>query len=87
MMNEDKYRGIEYPKREATDEFIDEIIAHLDNELEIGAVKMTVEMDDHQEEHSKVSHKCSKAYGREATTMIAQLDMIHDMYLSELEDE
>ena len=38
--------------REATDEFIDEVIAHLDNELEIGAVKMTVEMDDHQEEHS-----------------------------------
>ena len=51
-----------------------------------GAVKMTVEMDDHQEEHAKVSHKCSKAYGREATTMIAQLDMIHDLYLSDMED-
>lgn len=86
-MHEDRYRGIDYSKREPTEEFIDEVIAHLDNELEIGAVKMTVEMDDHQEEHSKVSHKCSKAYGREATTMIAQLDMIHDMYLSELEDE
>ena len=86
-MHEDRYRGIDYPKWEATDELIDEVIAHLDNELEIGAVKMTVEMDDHQEEHSRVSHKCSKAYGREATTMIAQLDMIHDMYLSELEDE
>ena len=49
--------------------------------------KVPVEMDDHQEEHSKVSHKCSKAYGREATTMIAQLDMIHDMYLSEMDDE
>ena len=44
-------------------------------------------MDDHQEEHSRVSHKCSKAYGREATTMIAQLDMIHDLYLSDLKDE
>ena len=86
-MHEDRYRGIDYPKWEATDELIDEVIAHLDNELEIGAAKMTVEMDDHQEEHSRVSHKCSKAYGREATTMIAQLDMIHDMYLSELEDE
>ena len=86
-MQEDRYIGIDYPKREASEEFIDEVIAHLDNELEIGAVKMTVEMDDHQEEHSRVSHKCSKAYGREATTMIAQLDMIHDMYLSELEDE
>ena len=86
-MHEDRYRGIDYPKREASEEFIDEVIAHLDNELEIGAVKMIVEMDDHQEEHSRVSHKCSKAYGREATTMIAQLDMIHDMYLSELEDE
>lgn len=86
-MNEDYYRGIEYPEREATDELINEVIAHLDNELEIGAVKMTVEMDDHQEEHSRVSHKCSKAYGREATTMIAQLDMIHDLYLSDLKDE
>lgn len=86
-MHEDRYRGIDYPHREPTDEFVDEVIAHLDKELEIGAVKMTVEMDDHQEEHSKVSHKCSKAYGREATTMIAQLDMIHDMYLSDLKDE
>ena len=86
-MNEDYYRGIEYPEREATEEFINEVIAHLDNELEIGAVKMTVEMDDHQEEHSRVSHKCSKAYGRESTTMIAQLDMIHDLYLSDLKDE
>ncbi len=86
MFNEENYRGLEYPKREATDELIDEVIAHLDNELEIGAVKMTVEMDDRQEEHSKVSHKCSKAYGRDATTMIAQLDMIHDMYLADMEE-
>ena len=86
-MKDDKYRGIEYPKREATDEFINEVIAHLDRELEIGAVKMTVEMDDTQEEHSRVSHKCSKVYGMEATTMVAHLDMINDLYLSDMKDE
>jgi len=85
-MKEEKYRNLDYPKREPTPEFIDEIISHLDSELEIGAVKMTVEMDEYQQEHARVSHKCSKAYGRDATTMVAQLDMINDLYLAELDD-
>jgi len=63
---------------------IEEVIKHLDSELELGAMKMTVEVDEGQEEYSRVSHKCCKAYGRDATAMIAELDAIHDAYLREV---
>ncbi|MBR6380157.1 MAG: hypothetical protein IKS07_00585 [Lachnospiraceae bacterium] len=68
---------------EITEQLIDEILRHLDSEVELGAAKMSVEMDDTQEEYAKVSHKCCRVYGKEATQVVAQIDMCQDLYLSQ----
>lgn len=69
------------------DRLIDEILKHLDREVEFGAARMSVEMDEKQEEYSKVSHKCCKVYGKDATRMVGELDMYSDLYLNDLKQK
>ena len=43
---------------ENDEKMIDEILRHLDNELELGAARMSVTFDDQAEDAKSVSHKC-----------------------------
>ena len=69
---------------EANDKLIEEIMQHLDKEVSGGSVRMSVEMDDTQEEYSKVSHKCCKVYGKDSTQVVGELDMYSDLYLHDM---
>lgn len=69
---------------DAQDHLIDEIMKHLDREVQQGAARMSVEVDEKQEEYSKVSHKCCKVYGKDATRMVGELDMYSDLYLNDM---
>lgn len=69
---------------EADEKLIQEIMAHLDREVNVGAARMSVEMDDTQEEYSKVSHKCCKVYGKDASRMVGELDAYSDLYLTDM---
>ena len=71
---------------EVNDKLIDEIMRHLDKEVSSGAVRMSVEMDDEQEEYAKVSHKCCKVYGKDANRMVGELDMYSDLYLIDMKE-
>ncbi|MBO4291706.1 MAG: hypothetical protein J5898_07350 [Lachnospiraceae bacterium] len=73
--------------RQAQDRLVDEILQHLDREVRQGAARMSVEMDDSQEEYAKVSHKCCKVYGKDATRMVGELDMYSDLYLQEMKQK
>ena len=73
--------------RQAQDRLVDEILQHLDREVCQGAARMSVEMDDSQEEYAKVSHKCCKVYGKDATRMVGELDMYSDLYLQEMKQK
>jgi len=54
---------------------IDEVLRHLDSELEHGAARMSVIFDDKAEDAKTVSHKCCNSYGRPATETVGLLDM------------
>lgn len=69
---------------EANDKLVEEIMRHLDNEVTGGSVRMSVEMDESQEEYSKVSHKCCKVYGKDSTRVVGELDMYSDLYLNDM---
>ena len=43
---------------EADEKMIDEILAHLDKEIALGAARMSVLFDDNMDEEKAVSHKC-----------------------------
>ncbi|MDE5697099.1 MAG: hypothetical protein K2K74_13165 [Lachnospiraceae bacterium] len=58
---------------------IDEILRHLDSELEHGAARMSVIFDDNAKEAKSVSHKCCNSYGRPATETVGLLDMYTDI--------
>ena len=58
---------------------IDEILKHLDSELEHGAARMSVIFDDQVEDAKTVSHKCCNSYGRPATETVGLLDMYTDI--------
>ncbi len=73
--------------KDPNDAMIDEVMRHLDAETTGGSMKMSVVFDDTQEEYSKVSHKCCKVYGRDATTVVAQLDMCTELYLSDMDED
>ncbi|MCR5595988.1 MAG: hypothetical protein K6G12_09065 [Lachnospiraceae bacterium] len=61
------------------DELLNEVMKHLDTEVMAGAVRMSVEYDPEQREHSNVSHKCCKVYGKDASQMVGELDMYSDI--------
>ncbi len=65
-------------QNEIDDELINEVMRHLDSEVEFGAMRMSVEYDPDQAEQKNVSHKCCKVYGMEATQMIGKLDGYSD---------
>ena len=71
---------------DVNDKLIEEIMKHLDSEVTTGSMRMSVEMDDTQDEYSNVSHKCCKAYGTDSTVTVAKLDMYTDLYLNECID-
>ena len=69
---------------QADEKLIEEILRHLDKEVTGGSMRMSVEMDDTQEEHAKVSHKCCKVYGKDSTRVVGELDMYSDLYLNDM---
>ncbi|MCR4598613.1 MAG: hypothetical protein K5678_06245 [Acetatifactor sp.] len=69
---------------EADEKLIEEIMKHLDKEVTGGSMRMSVEMDETQEEHEKVSHKCCKVYGKDSTRIVGELDMYSDLYLNDM---
>lgn len=56
---------------------VEDILKHLDSELEKGAMRMSVVMDE-KTEGKEVSHKCCNSYGRPATETVGLLDMYTD---------
>lgn len=71
---------------EKDDRLIEEIIKHLDDETGIGAMRMSVTMDEGQQEASKVDHKCCREYGRTANETVGLLDMYSDIGIEALRD-
>ncbi len=66
------------------DSRIEEILNHLDKEVASGTMRMSVEIDETQIEHEKVTHSCCKVYGRSANRMVGELDMYSDLHLKNL---
>lgn len=64
---------------EYDEKMIDEILKHLDRELELGAARMSVIFDDKADADKTVSHKCCHSYGKPATETVGLLDMYTDM--------
>lgn len=60
-------------------QMIEEILRHLDSELEHGAMRMSVIMDDNAKEAKSVSHKCCNSYGRPSNETVGLLDMYTDI--------
>ena len=61
------------------DQMIEEILRHLDSELEHGAMRMSVIIDDNAKEAKTVSHKCCNSYGRPSNETVGLLDMYTDI--------
>lgn len=57
---------------------IEEVLRHLDSEMEIGAMRMSVNVNELQEEEKLVDHKCCHIYGRPANEIVGFLDMYSD---------
>ena len=57
---------------------LEDIVKHLDSELEKGAVRMSVVVDEKSRTKKEVSHKCCNSYGRPATETVGLLDMYTD---------
>lgn len=66
--------GMEYDEK-----MIDEVLRHLDSELELGAVRMSVIFDEEADADKEVSHKCCHSYGKPSTETVGLLDMYTDM--------
>lgn len=66
--------GMEYDEK-----MIDEVLKHLDNETELGVVRMSVTFDDGADADKAVSHKCCNSYGKPATETVGLLDMYTDI--------
>ena len=56
-----------------------EFLKHLDNETELGVVRMSVTFDDGADADKAVSHKCCNSYGKPATETVGLLDMYTDI--------
>lgn len=63
------------------EKMIEEVLRHLDSEMELGAYRMSVSFNELQEEEKKVDHKCCHMYGRPANETVGLLDMYSDMTL------
>ena len=67
------------------EELITDILKHLDAETNLGAARMSVEMEPGKSGSKEVSHKCCNAYGRPASETVALLDMYTDISAPEAE--
>lgn len=56
---------------------VEDILKHLDGEMEKGALRMSVVIDE-KFQGKEVSHKCCNSYGRPATETVGLLDMYTD---------
>lgn len=65
------------------EKMIDEVLKHLDSELELGVVRMSVTFDDEAKADKEVSHKCCNSYGKPSTETVGLLDMYTDMNAGE----
>ena len=75
----DVYRIERGSAMDSNEHMIDEILRHLDSELEHGAARMSVIFDDNAADEKSVSHKCCHSYGRPATETVGLLDMYTDL--------
>jgi len=57
---------------------LDEIVNRLDNEINIGAVRVSVEHDEELNDTTNVSHNVCRAYGKKASETVGLLDMYTD---------
>lgn len=76
-----RLRGRESEGRRVMDEqekMIEEVLRHLDHEMEIGALKMSVNFNELQEEEKLIDHKCCHMYGRPVSEVVGFLDMYSD---------
>lgn len=60
------------------EKLIEDILAHLDRETQMGVVRMSVEMDENKSRAGEVSHKCCKMYGKPANEIVGLLDCYTD---------
>ena len=65
------------------EKMIDEVLKHLDSELQQGVVRMSVTFDDEADVDKEVSHKCCNSYGKPSTETVGLLDMYTDMNAGE----
>ena len=65
------------------DKRIEDILKHLDGEIERGAVRMSVIMDENSDEEKSVSHICCNSYGKHSNETVGLLDMYTDMNAGE----
>ena len=69
------------------DERIESILAHLDNEVASGTMRMSGEVDEAREGEPLVSHRGSRIYGDDASRIVAKLDMYSDLTLKKDDTE
>lgn len=69
------------------DEMIEDILRHLDQETQMGVVRMSVEMDETERKGGEVSHKCCNMYGRPANETVGLLDCYTDMNAGKPDNE
>ena len=61
------------------EKMIEDILRHLDQETQMGVVRMSVEMDEDRSGGGEVSHKRCNMYGRPAKETVGLLDCYTDM--------
>ena len=69
------------------DKMIEDIMRHLDQETQMGVVRMSVEMDNKERDGGEVSHKCCNMYGRPANETVGLLDCYTDMNAGKPDNE
>ncbi|MCM1046369.1 MAG: hypothetical protein NC417_12740 [Candidatus Gastranaerophilales bacterium] len=72
-----KENGNAKKNKELDEKMVEDILRHLDGEMEKGAMRMSVVMDE-KAQGKEVSHKCCNSYGRPATETVGLLDMYTD---------
>ena len=64
--------------QDISEDLVEDILKHLDGELEKGALRMSVTMDETSKVAKEVSHVCCNSYGRPANETVGLLDMYTD---------
>jgi len=67
-------------------DMVNEIIQHLDGQVNKNVGRMSVNFSD-EEEEKQVSYKCCHMYGRAATETVGLLDMYSDTCVNQPDNE